>query len=124
MKLSHSKLASLIAAAYVAVVVGGMLLHFLNTGELGTLTYSLMLPATLCVIAIGSLVAIGLWHGFAWAWWLSLAAVVIQLARFGSWFIPRLNSSSTHFASWVIAFLLSAFFGLLLVKATRQQCSR
>ena len=124
MKPSHSKLASLVAAAYVLMVVGGMLLHFFNTGELGTLKYSLMLPATLAAIFVGGLVAFGLWHRFVWAWWLGLAAVGIQLIRFGSWFIDRLSVGNAPLASWVIALLLLAFLLLLLSKATRQQCTR
>lgn len=121
---SHSKLASVVAAAYVLMVVGGMLLHFFNTGELGTLKYSLMLPATLAAIFVGGLVAFGLWHRFAWAWWLGFAAVGIQLIRFGSWFVGRLSAGNAPLASWVIAVLLLAFLLLLLSKATRQQCTR
>ena len=124
MKLSHSQLASVIAAAYVSMVVGGMLLHFLTTGDFGTLKYSLMLPATLGAIAIGSLVAFGLWRGFAWAWWLGLIAAALQLIRFGSWLIIRLSTGSVPVASWIVAFLLSSFLCVLLIKATRQQCSR
>ncbi|MBI5784493.1 MAG: hypothetical protein HZA64_03460 [Rhodocyclales bacterium] len=121
---SHSKLASVVAAAYVVMVVGGMLLHFINTGELGTLKYSLMLPATLAAILVGGVVAFGLWHRFAWAWWLGLAAVGAQLVRFGSWFIDRLSVGGAPMASWVIAVLLLLFLVLLLSKATRQQCTR
>ncbi|MFT3960441.1 hypothetical protein [Propionivibrio sp.] len=124
MNPSHSKLASVVTAAYVLMVVGGMLLHFFNTGELGTLKYSLMLPATLAAIFVGGLVAFGLWHRFAWAWWLGLAAVGIQLIRFGSWFISRLSVGNAPMASWVIALLLVAFLLLLLSKDTRQQCTR
>ena len=121
---SHSKLASIAAIAYVLIVVGGMLLHFFNTGDLGTLKYSLMLPATLSAVFVGSLVAFGLWHRFAWAWWLGLAAVGTQLIRFGSWFISRLSIGDAPMASWAIAVLLLAFLFLLLTKATRQQCTR
>jgi hypothetical protein len=121
---SHSKLASVVAATYVLMVVGGVLLHFFNTGELGTLKYSLMLPATLAAIFVGGIVAFGLWHRFVWAWWLGLAAVGIQLVRFGSWFIGRLSVGNVPMASWVIALLLLAFLLLLLSKATRQQCTR
>lgn len=121
---SHSKLASVVAAAYVFMVVGGMLLHFINTGELGTLKYSLMLPATLAAILVGGVVAFGLWHRFAWAWWLGLAAVGAQLIRFGSWFIDRLSVGGAPMASWVIALLLLLFLVLLLSKATRRQCTR
>jgi hypothetical protein len=124
MKFLHSKFASAIAAAYVSMVVGGLLLHFLTTGDFGTLRYSLMLPSTLGAIFIGSLLACGLWRGFAWAWWLGLVATAIQLIRFGSWFIARLSSGSAPVASWIIAILLAAFLCVLLIKATRQRCSR
>jgi hypothetical protein len=110
MTLSHAKLAGAIAATYVLVVIGGMLLHYFTTGELGTLRYSLMLPATICAIGIGSLVTWGLWKGFAWAWWLGLGAVMVQLYRFSSWFIARLNGGSAPLASWIIVFLLVVFF--------------
>ncbi|WP_205201467.1 hypothetical protein [Azonexus hydrophilus] len=121
---SHSKLTSIVAIAYVLIVAGGMLLHFFNTGDLGTLKYSLMLPATLPAVFVGSLVAFGLWHRFAWAWWLGLAAVGTQLIRFGSWFIGRLSIGDAPMTSWAIAVLLLAFLFLLLTKATRQQCTR
>ena len=124
MKLSHSKLASVIAAAYVAMVVGGMLLHFLTTGDFDTFKYSLMLPATLGAIVIGSVVVFGLWRAFAWAWWLGIIAAAFQLTRFSSWLITRMSTGSVPVASWIIAFLLFSFLCVLLIKATRQQCSR
>lgn len=124
MKLSHAKFASVLAAAYVSIVAGGMLLHFVATGDFGTLIYSLMLPATLIAILTASVVAFGLWRGHAWAWWLGLIAASTQLIRLGSWLLARLNSGSPPLASWIIAFLLAAFLGVLLVRTTRRQCSR
>lgn len=124
MRLSRAQLASLIAAAYVLVVVGGMLLHYFTTGELGTLRYSLMLPATIGAIFLGSLVAWGLWNRFAWAWWLGLLAVSLQLYRFGGWFSARLNGGHAPLASWIIAGLLIAFLCVLLTKEARRSCSR
>lgn len=124
MKLSHAKLASVIAVAYISMIAGGMLLHFVATGDFGTLKYSLMLPATLGAIVVASLVAFGLWHRHAWAWWLGLVAAAIQLIRFGSWFVARMSAGGAPVASWIIAFLLAAFLCVLLLRTTRQQCSR
>lgn len=124
MKLPRAQIAGAIAATYVLVVVGGMLLHYLTTGELGTLRYSLMLPATIAAISIGSLVAWGLWNRFAWAWWLGLIAVVFQLYRFSGWFAARLSGGHAPVASWVIAGLLVAFLCVLLTREARRSCSR
>jgi hypothetical protein len=124
MKLSRPQIAGAIAATYVLVVLGGMFLHYLTTGELGTLRYSLMLPATIAAISIGSLVAWGLWKRFAWAWWLGLIAVVFQLYRFSGWFSARLSGGQAPVASWVIAGLLVAFLCVLLTKEARRSCSR
>ena len=71
-----------------------------------------------------ALVAFGLWHRFAWAWWLGLAAVGTQLIRFGSWFIGRLSIGDAPMASWALAVLLLASPFLLLPQAARQQCTR
>lgn len=124
MNLRPSQISSLLAAAYVAVVVGGIFVHFAGTGDLYTLRYSLTLPATLIVTILGSVIALGLWRGLAWAWWLGLTAVAVQLTRFSPWLLARLNSGNVPIGSWLITFLLLAFLVALLTPAVRQSCSR
>ncbi|MNZ94080.1 hypothetical protein D3C78_1131810 [compost metagenome] len=124
MNLRPSQISSLLAAAYVVVVVGGIFVHFAGTGDLYTLRYSLTLPATLIVTIIGSVIVLGLWRGHAWAWWLGLAAVAVQLTRFSPWLLERLNNGNVPIGSWLITFLLLAFLVALLTPAVRQSCSR
>jgi phosphatidylserine synthase len=124
MKLSSAHLAGTIAAAYVVIVLGGILLHFFNTGDLSTLWYSLTLPATIAAVCLASLVAWGLWSRYAWAWWLGLVAVVYQLYRMSNWFIARLHDGHAPTASWIIAGLLIAFLCLLLTRGARRACTR
>lgn len=124
MNLRPSQIPSLLAAAYVVVVVGGIFAHFAGTGDLYTLRYSLTLPATLIVTIIGSVIALGLWRRHAWAWWLGLTAVAVQLTRFSPWLLERLNNDNVPASSWLITFLLLAFLLALLTPAVRQSCSR
>lgn len=124
MKFTPSKLVGSLAAAYVLVVVGGIFIHYFVSGELGTLQYSLTLPPTLLVIFLGSAIAWGLWQGFAWAWWLGLAAVLVQLSRFGPWFLERLGKGHITPVSWLIGFLLVAFLATLLSRGARASCRR
>jgi translocator protein len=124
MPTKPSKISSLLVATYVAVVVGGTLLHFANTGDVYTLKYSLTRPVTIIAALVGALVAFGLWRSYAWAWWLGLVAAAVQLYRFGPWFTERLINGQVPTGSWLIAFLLLAFSVLHLTKAVRKSCSR
>lgn len=112
------------AAAYVAVVVGGIFVHFAGTGDLYTLRYSLTRPATLVVMTLGPVIALGLWHGYAWAWWIGLGAVSIQLSRFSPWLLERFNNGNVPIGSWLVTLLLLAFLITLLSRAVRKSCSR
>ncbi|MEC5398310.1 hypothetical protein [Uliginosibacterium sp. H1] len=124
MPTKPSKISSLLVTAYVAVVGGGTLLHFVNTGDVYTLTYSFTRPATIIAVFVGVLVAFGLWRSYAWAWWLGLVAAALQLYRFGPWFAERLADGQVPTGSWLIAFLLLAFSVLHLTKSVRKSCSR
>ena len=124
MKLSRAQLAGAIAATYVLVILSGMLLRYLKTGDLGTLRYSLMLPNTLGALFVGSLVARGLWNRYVWAWWIGLIAVAFQLYRFSGWFVPRLGNGYPPLLSWIIGVLLVMFLCVLLTKEARRLCSR
>jgi len=122
--LRPSQLPSLLAATYVAVVLGGIFVHFVNTGDLHTLRYSLTLPATLIATTLGSVIAFGLWQEHAWAWWLGLVVVSLQLLRFGPWLLAHINKGSVQIGSWLIGFLLLTFLVSLLTPAVRKSCSR
>jgi translocator protein len=124
MTLRTLQISSLLAATYVAVVVGGIFVHFADTGDYYTLRYSLTLPGTLLVALVGSAIAIGLWRGRAWAWWLGLTAVAVQLFRFTPWLLKRLMNGNVPAGSWFIACLLLAFGVTLLTPAVRRSCCR
>lgn len=124
MRLSRVQLAGVIAATYVLVVFGGMVLRYLKTGDWSTFQYSLMLPNTIGALLVGSLVAWGLWNRFVWAWWLGLFAVAFQLYRLSGWLFPRLGNGFPPLVSWIIGALLIAFLWVLLTKEARRSCSR
>lgn len=119
-----NRIAAMIAMSYVAIVIGGMVLHFAMTGERGTLWYSVTLPATVGVIVLGPVIAVGLWRAHSWAWWLGLVAAVVQLERLGPWLLTRFESGQVPLASWLIAAHLLTFLVLLLIPATRATCVR
>ena len=120
--LKPSQISSILVVAYIAVVIGGIFVQFASTGELYNLRYSLTLPSTLIVTAVGAIVAFGLWHSNAWAWWLGLTAVSVQLYRFSPWFIERLINGQVPVASGLIAILLVAFAVMHLTPAVRKSC--
>jgi hypothetical protein len=121
----RARLASGIALAYIAVVLGGVLLHYVMTGDGYTARYSLMLPSTWMATAVAALIAWGLWSRFRWAWWVSLAAVLFQLVLMTSWMIDHFTF--TKLPGWgvfVVFALLVAFLVVLLLPGTRSACSR
>jgi hypothetical protein len=121
----RARLASCIALAYVAVVLGGVLLRYVMTGDGYTARYSLMLPSTWIAIAVAALVAWGLWRRFRWAWWVGLAAVLTQFVLMTSWMIDHFTF--TKLPGWgvfVVFALLVAFLVVLLLPGTRSACSR
>lgn len=124
MNLDRARLTSYIAIAYVCVVIGGIFLHFVLTGEMYTLKYSLMLPSTWIATIAGGLIALGLWQSKAWAWWLGLAAVLVQLTRISSWLVQHFSITNPPTASIIIVlFILVLFLVVLVLPKTRAACS-
>jgi len=125
MKPSPARAASVIAASYGLLVIGGVFIHYLLTGDSYTLWYSLRLPATVIAVLVSGTVAWGLWHQFAWAWWSGLFAVVVQIYRISEWFLSRLAlAHQLPVTSWLAGFLLVTFFIVLLAKSTRSSCTK
>jgi benzodiazapine receptor len=125
--MTHTRihLASLVAITYVAVVLGGTLIHFVNTGDAYTLRFSLTQPTTWVASIVGAVVAWGLWQHFAWAWWLGIGAAVVQLFRVGTWVVEHYSSSrSPSIGVSLVVALLLAFLALLLPSKVRASCSR
>ncbi len=124
MNLDRARLTSCIAIAYVCVVIGGIFLHFALTGEMYTLKYSLMLPNTWIAIITGGLIAWGLWQSKAWAWWLGLVAVLLQLTRISSWLAQHFSITNPPSVSIIIVlFILVLFLVVLVLPKTRAACS-
>lgn len=125
MLITFNRVASLLAAVYVALVLGGSILRYLVTGDLYTLQYSLLLPATILASAIGCLVAWGLWRAFKWAYWLAVFATAVQLLRFGVWFMGALSSSiQPGIGVYLVALVLSTLLFVLALPHTRKACTR
>jgi len=121
----RAKNSSLIALAYVLLVVGGIAVHFLLSGDVTALRYSIGLAGTWLVIIVGLLVSIGLWRHYRWAWWLGLVAAIVHVFFTLFWMAGNLLLPS-HFALSVYAALALqlAFLWSLASRATYLECSR
>lgn len=118
-------LASLLAAAYVAVLVGGPMLRLSGAGDAYTLRLSVASLAPWLSAAIALLVAWGLLCRYRWAWWLGAAAAAFQLVRFGLAMAPQLSLSrlpDLRVAAGELVLLV--FLGVLLAPRTREACTR
>jgi translocator protein len=121
----RAQLASYIALAYVFVVLGGIFLHFLSSGEVYTLKFSLMHPGTWLATIVGGTAAWGLWHRYRWAWWLGLVAALFQLVRMSSWLFQHFNLERLPgFSIALVLILMVSFLVVLIVPGTRTVCSR
>lgn len=121
----RAQLAACIALTYVFVVLGGIFLHYLNTGDAYTLKFSLMLPSTWVATIVSVVVAWGLWQRFRWAWWLGLAAALLQLVRMSSWLFHHFSATNPPgFGVFLVLGLVLAFFVTLVLPGTRTACAR
>lgn len=121
----RAKLASCVAITYIFIVLGGIILHFLNTGGVYTLKFSLLLPSTWGATLLSGVVAWGLWDHFRWAWWLGIVAVLFQLIRMSFWLSQRFSLDDLPgFGTLLVFALLIIFLVLLILPATRALCKR
>jgi hypothetical protein len=119
------RIASVIALAYLAVVLGGTLVHFANTGDTYTLRVSLTQPATWLASIVAAVVAFGLWRRYRWAWWLGVGAAAFQLFRLGAWLAEHYSLSKLPGASAaLVGLLLIVFLAMLLPSKVRASCNR
>jgi len=125
MPKDRAKLAGSIAALYVIFFLGGMFLHLLLTGDISAFKYGAALPRTWIAAAVGLLIAWGLWHHYRWAWWVGLAAVLIQLVDMSRLLAVFLAHASAP--PWSMLVVLSLYIGFLTVLVSpqaRQRCTR
>ncbi|ATE59899.1 hypothetical protein [Thauera sinica] len=121
----RARLASFTALGYIFVVLGGIALHFLNTGEVYTLKFSLLLPSTWTATLVAGVAAWGLWHRFRWAWWLGIAAALFQLVRMSPWlYLHHGMDRLPGFGPLLVLVLLLAFLITLLLPGTKAACTR
>lgn len=125
MNMTRQRLAAIVAFSYIAVMLGGILTHFMRSGDLYTLKFSLLLPSTLIALLLASILVWGLWKGLRWAWWLGLAASILQLVRMSTWLSHRVSQSGLPSPSVLLVFaILLGFLILLLLPGTRSACVR
>jgi len=121
----RAQLASYIALTYIFVVLGGIFLRFLSTGEVYTLMFSLLLPSTWIATLVSGVVAWGLWHRFRWAWWLGVAAALFQLVRMSSWMFQHFSTTKLPgFGVILVLALVGIFLVVLVLPGTRASCAR
>ncbi len=121
----RAQLASYIALSYILVVLGGIFLHFLSTGEAYTLKFSLMLPSTWVATLLSGVIAWGLWNRFRWAWWFGLAAALFQLVRMLSWLSQHFSPAKLPgFGVLLVLALVVMFLIVLVLPGTRAACAR
>lgn len=122
--LTHLRFASLCALTYGLLVVSGLLHHFYRTGSFRALANNLSNPWLWVIVAIATLLTIGLWRRHAWAWWLAMAAGLFQTWRIVSpWFAGNwrhLPATSTL----VLLALLLLMMLLLLPRKARLAANR
>lgn len=125
MTADRARLASCIAVVYIAVILGGILLHYALTRDAYTLKFSLTLPSTWLAIAVSAVVAWGLWNRRRWAWWFGLAAVLLQLAQMSLWMAEHFALANLPGVGvFVVLGVLLAFLIVMLLPSTRATCSR
>ena len=125
MRQDRAKIAAIIAIAYVVVILSGIILNFIKTGQLYTLKYSLLLPATWLAIIISSVTAWGLWQHFRWAWWFGFSASLIQLARMALWLQSQQELNISPSFSVILAlFVVALFFVITAFGGVRNLCVR
>lgn len=125
MSRDRTRLAACIALAYVLIVLGGIFLRFLQTGDAHTLKFSFTLPGTWVASFVGAAVAWGLWHRLRWAWWLGFVAGLVQLLRMSWWMAQHFSLANFPGLGVVLVLgLLVAFLTVLLLPGTRSACSR
>jgi len=125
MATNRLRLASVTAATYLVVVLGGTLVRFANTGDAFTLRFSLTQPATWIAAFIAAIVAWGLWRHYKWAWWLGVAAAGYQLFRVLSWIVGHFSfSRPPGFGPLLVTVLLLAFLVLVFPSNVRASCNR
>lgn len=121
----RTEIAAYIAIAYIFVILGGIFVHFLSTGESYTLKYSLMLPSTWLATVFSSVISWGLFHHFRWAWWLGFVCASLQLARMSSWLFRHFTVANLPgFGVFLIYGLLLTFLVALVFPGTRASCTR
>lgn len=113
-----------LVVSYLAMVLGGILLHFFHTGDFGTLLHSLTRHHTIMVVIIGGTIAFGLLRQYAWAWWLGLIICIVQLLQFAPWFWRRITNGHAPLASWIIGAMLIAFLVTMLNPNVRRTYRR
>lgn len=70
---------------------------------------------------VGTVVAIGLWQHFKWAWWLGLVAASIQFLRIVQFWVTL---PPVAFESVINHSLIVAFLFVLSLRQTRTLCVR
>lgn len=125
MSRSRVRAASLVAVAYLALLVVGTLVHFAGSGGGAALRLSFSQPVTWLTAAVAVVIAWGLWQRYAWAWWLGIAAAGYQLFRLGGWLVDHFSFSRPPGWRVMLVFgLLVAFLVLLLSPKARVSCNR
>jgi len=115
-------LAIIALLVYAGLVSNGSLLHIGASTEAFSFRLSFTQPLTWLVFALTLLVAWGVWKHFAWAWWLGLIGVLVQLGRIAWWAWQRHSLPGT--GVWLVAGVLLACLVLLLLGPVRHACSR
>lgn len=113
----------MIAFAYVALVLGGIFVHYAVSGDNSTLRYSLSQVSTWLVTVVGLAAGAGLWRHYRWAWWLGVVAAYVNVFFMLFWLGRHVL---THFqlTVYLVLGLQLAFLWTAARRATFLLCSR
>lgn len=118
-------LALFVAIVYLVVAPGASLFGAALFGDSLVLRVSLGDPLSWLITVLIALIVFGVSKRYAWAWWLGVAAAVVQLARMGMWVAQHYSLSRLPGEGTLLVLgLLVAFLVLMLSPGMRLACRR
>ena len=118
------RLAGLVAAGYGLWVLVGGPVRFGGSADALTMRLSFTQPIAWLVGLVAVVLGVALWMRQAWAWWLGLAAALVQAGRILYPMVAQGTLRLPSAATLLVLALITAFLVLLLLPKARASCDR